>query len=153
MALAARLDTSAASASATNVWAFMVDPCARTGSGGRTATPPGRPPEGANTDQKRHRTDVREFEPAIETIDVAAQRQLHVPELAAHREHLGTESFNRLPVFLGQNDTFALPRPFEFGQLFLHVLKLRGESHLLLAEPALGIAADGVDEVERAIRD
>ena len=134
-----------------------VPPCVSPGvpglAGGEVARAPvhRRPAQPAEADQQRHQRDVGELEPAVEAVDVLAQRPLHLAQLAPDRQHVAAELLDRLPVASLRIRLPPSPVLLELGQLVLHLLQLGRQRLLLLAVAALGLAAQVVDELERAV--
>ncbi len=112
-----------------------------------------RPADADEADRERHERDIGELEPAVEAVDVVAQRKLDVAQLAPRRQHLAAEFLDGLPLSIRQDDRAAFAGGFELLQLLLDVAQLLGQRLLLLAEVALGIAPDALDERERALLD
>ena len=103
------------------------------------------PADAADPDQERHERDIGELQPAIEAVDILAQRTLNLAQLAADCQHVTAELFDGLAIALADDDIATLPSVLELGKLVLHLFEFGGERLLLLAIAPLRVPAQIVD--------
>src|SRR3546814_10619422 len=89
--------------------------------------------DGGDGDEQRHAHDVDRLDPVGEGLDVAAQRMLHVAQLAADPHGFLAEAPDRFALFVGQ-DGAALGSlaALDLAELFFRIAQLGqiGRAHV-----------------------
>src|SRR5512146_1782614 len=98
-------------------------------------------------DEDRHERDIEEFRPGLEAVDILAQRELHLAQLAADLDHVGAEIVERLLLLRGHRDARARALLAQLLDLVLRRLELRLEIFLGRLVARVRDALDVVDEL------
>src|SRR6185312_14727908 len=109
--------------------------------------------DGGGADQQRHEGDVEELDLGLEPIDVLAQGELHLAELAADLQHLAAEIVDRLGLLGGERHIGLSPAlALQLLDLRLRVLELLFELLLARLVAVIGGALDVLHHLERPDR-
>src|SRR6185437_5907530 len=103
-------------------------------------------------DKDRHQRDIEELRPSLQPVDVLAQRELHLAQLAADLDHVGAEIVERLLLLRRQRDARTRALLAQLLDLVLGLLELGLETFLGRLVARIRDALDVVDELERPCR-